>query len=147
MRALLDFDDAGADDDHPARGVTVGDIRAWYDHVEQIEREHGDYVVRANANVCELNREIDRLKILVSPHTNETTRDNWTYPHCSNVYKNQCPGMGCKYYRWAHGAAWNQEALAAEAAVISDANWSVIYDCWWKRALFKFGWRSTKRVR
>lgn len=28
---LLDFDDAGAGDDEPAKGVTVGDIRAWHD--------------------------------------------------------------------------------------------------------------------
>lgn len=28
---LLEFDDAGAKDDHPAKGVTVGDIRAWFD--------------------------------------------------------------------------------------------------------------------
>lgn len=31
MRALLIFDDAGANNDHPAKGVTIGDIRAWHD--------------------------------------------------------------------------------------------------------------------
>lgn len=30
-RNILDFDDAGAADDHPARGITVGDIRRWHD--------------------------------------------------------------------------------------------------------------------
>lgn len=30
-RKILDFDDAGAGDDHPAKGVTIGDIRRWYD--------------------------------------------------------------------------------------------------------------------
>jgi hypothetical protein len=36
MRPLLDFDDAGAQDDHPARGVTCGDIRAWHDEIERL---------------------------------------------------------------------------------------------------------------
>jgi hypothetical protein len=27
----LRFDDPGAQNDEPAKGVTVGDIRAWYD--------------------------------------------------------------------------------------------------------------------
>lgn len=31
MRPLLIFDDAGASNEHPAKGVTVGDIRAWHD--------------------------------------------------------------------------------------------------------------------
>lgn len=35
MRPILDFDDAGASDDEPARGVTVGDIRAWHDAFEE----------------------------------------------------------------------------------------------------------------
>jgi hypothetical protein len=37
MRALLDFDDAGATDDEPVKGVTVGDIHAWHDRVEELE--------------------------------------------------------------------------------------------------------------
>ena len=38
MKSLLDFDDAGAQDDHPARGVTVGDIRAWFDEIERLRQ-------------------------------------------------------------------------------------------------------------
>jgi hypothetical protein len=34
MRDLLDFDDAGASDNEPAKGVTIGDIRAWHDKIE-----------------------------------------------------------------------------------------------------------------
>lgn len=34
MRRLLDFDDVGAPPDHPAKGVTVGDIRQWHDRME-----------------------------------------------------------------------------------------------------------------
>jgi hypothetical protein len=37
-RPLLDFDDAGAQDDHPAKGVTVGDIRAWFDEIERLRK-------------------------------------------------------------------------------------------------------------
>jgi hypothetical protein len=40
MKPLLDFDDAGATDDHPAKGVTVGDIRAWYDEFERLRGEN-----------------------------------------------------------------------------------------------------------
>ena len=36
MRSLLDFDDAGAGDDEPAKGVTVGDIRAWHDTAQDL---------------------------------------------------------------------------------------------------------------
>jgi len=31
------------------------------DEIERLMAEHDDYVIRANANVCELNREIERL--------------------------------------------------------------------------------------
>jgi hypothetical protein len=34
-KSLLDFDDAGASDDEPVKGVTVGDIRAWFDERER----------------------------------------------------------------------------------------------------------------
>lgn len=36
MKPLLEFDDAGAQDDEPVKGVTVGDIRAWHDQYDQI---------------------------------------------------------------------------------------------------------------
>ena len=36
MRDLLEFDDAGAQDAEPAKGVTVGDIRAWFDEIERL---------------------------------------------------------------------------------------------------------------
>ena len=39
-RPLLDFDDAGAGDDEPAKGVTVGDIRAWHDEIERLRAEN-----------------------------------------------------------------------------------------------------------
>ena len=32
------------------------------DEIERLMAEHDDYVIRANANVCELNREIERLR-------------------------------------------------------------------------------------
>ena len=35
MRRILDFDDAGAKDDELAKGVTVGNIRAWHDATEK----------------------------------------------------------------------------------------------------------------
>ena len=44
MKQFLDFDDAGAQDDEPVKGVTMGDIRAWHDyHVELEHESHGDY--------------------------------------------------------------------------------------------------------
>ena len=33
------------------------------DELERLTAEHDDYVIRANANVCELNREIERLTV------------------------------------------------------------------------------------
>ena len=40
------------------------------DEIERLMAEHDDYVIRANANVCELNREIERLMAAL-----ETCRD------------------------------------------------------------------------
>jgi hypothetical protein len=37
MKTLLEFDDAGAPNDHPAKGVTFGDIRAWHDEMERMK--------------------------------------------------------------------------------------------------------------
>lgn len=39
MRRLLDFDDTGATDEEPVKGVTVGDIRAWFDEMERMKAE------------------------------------------------------------------------------------------------------------
>jgi hypothetical protein len=36
MRDPLDFDDAGADDDEPAKGITIGDVRAWHDEMQSM---------------------------------------------------------------------------------------------------------------
>jgi hypothetical protein len=36
MKQILEFDDAGASDEEPAKGVTVGDIRAWHDQYDNL---------------------------------------------------------------------------------------------------------------
>ena len=33
---IISFDDAGAEDDHPVKGITMGHIRRWFDRVEQL---------------------------------------------------------------------------------------------------------------
>lgn len=50
MRPLLGFDDAGATNDHPAKGVTIGDIRAWHDGGTEVLAwmREPDYVECAN---------------------------------------------------------------------------------------------------
>jgi hypothetical protein len=45
-RPLLDFDDFDADDDEPAKGVTVGDIRAWHDDNARLRALLGDLYKR-----------------------------------------------------------------------------------------------------
>src|SRR5882724_13719543 len=35
MKQFLDFDDPGAQDDEPVKGLTMGDIRAWHDRFEK----------------------------------------------------------------------------------------------------------------
>jgi hypothetical protein len=34
---IINFDDAGANDDHPVKGITMGHIRRWFDAVEEAE--------------------------------------------------------------------------------------------------------------
>lgn len=41
MRNPLDFDDAGAEDSEPAKGITVGDVRAWHDEFERLNFKLG----------------------------------------------------------------------------------------------------------
>lgn len=39
MKTLLEFDDAGAADDEPVKGIVMSDIRAWHDRFES-ETKH-----------------------------------------------------------------------------------------------------------
>ena len=42
--SLLEFDDAGASDEEPVKGVTMGHIRHWHDECVAMESEsHRDY--------------------------------------------------------------------------------------------------------
>ena len=41
------------------------------DEIERLMAEHDDYVIRANANVCELNREIERLRAALQSLTKD----------------------------------------------------------------------------
>lgn len=42
--SILEFDDQGASDDEPVKGVTMGDIRAWHDSYAELESDaHRDY--------------------------------------------------------------------------------------------------------
>lgn len=42
--SILEFDDPGAGDDEPVKGVTMGHIRAWHDSYAELEHEaHRDY--------------------------------------------------------------------------------------------------------
>lgn len=34
---IISFDDAGADDDHPVKGITMGHIRRWFEQAEEYE--------------------------------------------------------------------------------------------------------------
>jgi thiamine kinase-like enzyme len=52
--------------DNPRSPALDEDILEAADEIERLEAEHDDYVVRANANVCELNREIERLRAALS---------------------------------------------------------------------------------
>lgn len=65
MRPLLDFDDAGAQDDRPAEGVTVGDIRAWFDQMESMRLALAPFARAANFYAIQ-NMNDDQI-VLVKP--------------------------------------------------------------------------------
>jgi hypothetical protein len=71
MRDLLDFDDAGAGDDEPTKGVLIGHIREWHDEMDRLRIAiHG--VCLFNWSDCGPNRvmAIDTLRnILVGGMT------------------------------------------------------------------------------
>lgn len=42
--SILEFDDAGASDEEPVKGITMGHIRAWHDSYVELESDaHRDY--------------------------------------------------------------------------------------------------------
>ena len=57
----------------------------WIDHgcqqceIERLTAEHDDYVIRANANVCELNREIERLRASIDTLIRERDAERRAY--------------------------------------------------------------------
>lgn len=54
MRDLLEFDDAGASGDEPAKNVTVGDIRAWHDEIERLREAFRHYhKKRPDDDICD----------------------------------------------------------------------------------------------
>lgn len=63
MRPILDFDDAGALDDEPAKGVTVGDIRAWHDEIERLKQEYRDLEIEAHEDYQALEAQLGKLGI------------------------------------------------------------------------------------
>lgn len=63
MNPLLDFDDAGAGDDEPAKGVTVGDIRAWHDEMERLQiasrpLTENEHTIARRLKMCAARREV-----------------------------------------------------------------------------------------
>ena len=49
------------------------------DEIERLMAEHDDYVIRANANVCELNREIERLRASIDTLIRERDAERRAY--------------------------------------------------------------------
>ena len=49
------------------------------DEIERLTAEHDDYVIRANANVCELNRDIERLRAHINTLIQERDAERQTY--------------------------------------------------------------------
>lgn len=52
-KSFLEFNDAGAQDDEPVKGVTVGDIRAWHDE-QELHSAHYDRILASWAECREL---------------------------------------------------------------------------------------------
>jgi hypothetical protein len=40
IRSILEFDDPGASDDEPVKGVTMGHIRAWHDSYAELDGKY-----------------------------------------------------------------------------------------------------------
>ena len=49
------------------------------DDIERLTAEYDDYVIRANANVCELNRDIERLRAHIDTLVQERDAERQTY--------------------------------------------------------------------
>jgi len=68
MKSFLEFDDAGASDEEPVKGITVGDIRAWHDEYAAQEHEnHRDYQA-LEAKLGQLSSAIRKARKLVWSH-------------------------------------------------------------------------------
>ena len=65
------------------------------DEIERLMAEHDDYVIRANANVCELNREIERLRASIDTLIRERDAERRAYNgaitgHLAEIERLQC---------------------------------------------------------
>lgn len=72
--SILEFDNPGASDDEPIKGVTMGDIRAWHDSYAELEHEsHRDYQT-LEAELGRLSGAIREARKLVWSHPVEAEK-------------------------------------------------------------------------
>lgn len=72
--SILEFDDPGASDDEPVKGVTMGDIRAWHDSYAELEHDsHRDYQA-LEAELGRLSGAIREARKLVWSHPVEAEK-------------------------------------------------------------------------
>lgn len=70
---FLTFDDPGASDAEPANGITVGDIRAWYDQYDRIVLSWADCRERLREETNTVSRVWEALRISTFAEANGKT--------------------------------------------------------------------------
>lgn len=129
MRDLLEFDDAGAADDEPVKGVTVGDIRAWHDRQEFVATKWQDAMDKWEECLNKIDQMHDALGNLIGLCDLVSGRDdipreiwnalncNWRRTEANAVYMTTKPRAGAEP---ATGSADHDgEALGRTADSIS----------------------------
>lgn len=69
MKTFLEFDDPGAQDDERAKGVTVGDIRAWNDQYDRLLSSWAE----CRALLSEERARVERIETLLDKQKYENS--------------------------------------------------------------------------
>jgi hypothetical protein len=77
MKQPLDFDDAGASDDEPVRGVLMGHIRQWHDQAERLKLALEPFVALRDQSPSQMAKIIHKGVDGLTPIALTVTKDQF----------------------------------------------------------------------
>lgn len=88
MKQPLDFDDAGAADDEPIKGITAGDIRRWHDELDNLRSALRPFVALRDQSPSQMAKIIHKDIDGMTPIALTVTKDQFKEA-CSTLSSQQ----------------------------------------------------------